>query len=93
MTSLRELTKSKNERTRLAAALRMADILLAHQEAEQRIAIVTERTAARKAEAAAAQGTGTPPEVSTPHQGAEERARAFLASMKTDTTEGATEND
>lgn len=49
MRTLRQLAGSKSERVRLQAALRMADILLAHQESEERREIAGERAAARRA--------------------------------------------
>lgn len=87
MATLTELSKSKNEKTRLQAAMRMSDILLAHQEAEQRVAIAAARAAARKAEAASSAACGsTAAMAETPasHQDAANRARAFLASLDAD---------
>lgn len=78
MKTLRGLMNSKSERVKLAAALRAADILLAHQEGEERAAIAIERAAARKAEAEAAE---RPDAVPAPLS-AEEAARAFLAQIR-----------
>lgn len=77
MKVLRELANSRSERVRLQAAMRMTDILLAHLDAEQRVTIAVERAAARKAEAEA---SVIPPMAPAPS--AEERARAFLASVR-----------
>lgn len=78
MKTLRGLMESKSERTRLAAALRASDILLEHQRAEERVTIASERAAARKAEAEAAdQQTALPAPLS-----AEQAAREFLASIR-----------
>ena len=51
MKSLRELSRSKSERTRLAAVLRMTDILLEHQRSLERVSIARERALARQTEA------------------------------------------
>ena len=80
MRVLGELSESKSERVRLQAALRMSDILLEHQRSEERKAIAKERATARKAEAT---GVADSEGVTPPAQpSAEERARAFIASLK-----------
>lgn len=78
MKTLRGLLSSKSERIRFQAAMRMSEILLEHQRAEERVTIAGERAAARKAEAIAPEQSDAPlvPEA------AEDAARAFLARIK-----------
>jgi len=78
MKTLRGLLDSKTERIRFQAAMRMSEILLEHQRAEERVTIATERAAARKSEAEAGADAG---DEATAPQTAEEAARAFLASI------------
>lgn len=78
MKTLRGLLASKAERIRFQAAMRMSEILLEHQRAEERVTIATERAAARKTESEAAEQ----PDAQPVQQNAEEAARAFLARIK-----------
>lgn len=95
MKVLRELAKSRNERVRLQAALRMSDILLEHQRSLERIAIAKERARARLA-GAEGQPTPSEPEDSTEApaapQSAEEAARAFLAKINGSAANGDNNN-
>jgi hypothetical protein len=82
MRILRDCAQSKNERVRLQAALRMADILLNFDQSQERIAIAAERAAARRAEAENVSNTPAPkPEPRV--QPAVDAARAFLDRIQT----------
>ena len=89
MKTLRELMRSRSDKVRLQAAMRASEILLEHQRSEERIAIATERAAARKAEAEQLAGGSQASEQEPPAvtqqpvpADAERGAREFLERMR-----------
>jgi hypothetical protein len=93
MKTLRSLMASKGERIRFQAAMRISEILLTHQQAEERLTIAAERAAARKAEAAEQRANPGVPESADPvsREDAIRQAQEFLARIKEKDTVDAAE--